>query len=72
MKTYTVIALYEDSFQRYADSVDADSPADAERIAQENAPEPILVAGVVEGEHMCVDTDRGCSADPCMCGVYPS
>lgn len=71
MRKYTVLALYEESYQRFGDSVEADSPEEAEAIVVENAPAPILVAGVIEGEHACVDVDRGCSADPCMCGVCP-
>lgn len=47
---YTVIAVYEDNLQRYADSVDADSPEEAERIIIESADAPLIVAGVVAGD----------------------
>ena len=70
-KPFTVLALYEDNLQRYADSVEAENAEEAEQLVTAAAPEPILVAGVIRGNHDCADVGRGCSADPCICGVCP-
>jgi hypothetical protein len=61
---YTVVALYEDNFQRYCTSVLASSPEEAETLAQErcrndNGFSPdvgdlLLIAGVLEGQLSCV------------------
>lgn len=54
---WTVVALYEDNHQRYATSVEADTPEDAEALAQAEANEvndgdtPLLIAGIIAGEH---------------------
>lgn len=45
MRKYLVVGIYlEDDYQRFADSYEAESPEDAERMA----PEDVCVAGVVE------------------------
>lgn len=54
MKTYTVIALYEDNNQRFATSVEANTPEEAEEAAKGEADAPIIVAGVIEGDHEVV------------------
>jgi hypothetical protein len=58
---YTVVAVYAETMQRYAESVEAEGPAEAERIVRENAPDDIIVAGVIEGVHDCVDLDTNTS-----------
>ena len=61
MKTYTIIAIYADNEQRYATSLEADSPEQAEKEAQavclrdnkwedHEDKEPLIIAGVIEGE----------------------
>ena len=50
MSKYTVIALYGDNLQRFATTVDADSPALAERAAVAEADGDLIIAGVVAGE----------------------
>lgn len=54
-KRYTVFALYADNLQRYATSVEAESPEEAERIVRNDAEGELLVAGVIEGSHPCLD-----------------
>jgi len=54
-KVYTVIAVYEDNLQRFATSVVAKSPQEAEALARQDAESDLLVAGVIEGHHECVD-----------------
>lgn len=52
MTTYTVIALYEDTLQRFAESYQAKSPAAAEDQAHSAAKKEgasLLVAAVIEG-----------------------
>jgi len=59
MKTYTVVALYADNHQRYATSVEAADPDEAEREAQAtcrldskkmDGPDPLIIAAVIEGK----------------------
>lgn len=63
MQHYTVVGLYGDNNQRYATSVQAESPREAESIAREQCDEDngfetnLLVAGVVRGRHTCVDAE---------------
>ena len=56
MPKYTVLAVYAETHQRYGDSVEAATPQEAERIARENADEPLIIAGVIRGFHDCADT----------------
>ena len=57
MKDWTVVALYADNHQPYATSARAATVADAEREAQRaanadnRAETPLIIAGVIEGEH---------------------
>lgn len=55
MMTYTVFALYADNLQRYATSTEAESPEEAERIVRNDAEGELLIAGVIEGQHTCLD-----------------
>ena len=59
--TYTVVAVYGPSacvpFQRYADSVEADSPKQAEKIVLDSSKNELIIAGVFEGDHQAVDED---------------
>jgi len=56
---YTVAGLYAGSYQRWAEVVEADDPAEAEEKAQAQRDDNavLLVAGVFEGEHQAVDQD---------------
>ena len=63
MKTYTVVAIYADDNSRYATSVLAESPEQAEDYAQQICAadnrlpadsQPLIIAGVLEGEVMVV------------------
>lgn len=56
LKQYTVAAIYKDNRQRFATSVEAKDPEQAEELAREEADGPILVAGVFEGQHPAVDS----------------
>ena len=47
MKTYLVIGVYEDNHQRYADYFCADSPAQAEQLAQKEVESPLIIAAVM-------------------------
>lgn len=54
MKTYTVVAVYADNHQRYADTFEAKNPEGAEKKAQalakkEEASE-LIIAAVFEGD----------------------
>ena len=49
MPIYTVIGIYEDNHQRYADTVEADSPEEAERIVENSDGPRVMIAGTVEG-----------------------
>lgn len=53
-KNYTVLGVYPDDHGRYADSVEAETPAEAERLIREKVQHDsgwdIIVAGVIEGE----------------------
>lgn len=54
---YTVIGLYEDNMQRFATSVLALTPQDAERRIHAEADandHPLIIAGVVAGDHTVV------------------
>ena len=56
MKQYTVLAVYTDNYQRYAENVEAENPVHAEvLVRQEVAPLELAVAGVIEGNHECAD-----------------
>lgn len=49
---YTVIGLYTDNYQRFAECVRAASPEDAERRILEKYDHPDLcIAGVIRGDH---------------------
>lgn len=51
MKTYTVVGLYIDSYQRYAEAVEATSAEEAElKVNDWLDDECFVVAGVFEGE----------------------
>ena len=54
MKTYTVVGLYEDNLQRYADTFKARDPDQAEQLAvlqaQKDEGTNLLVAAVLEGD----------------------
>ena len=56
---YTVVGLYAENYQRWAEVVEADDPAEAEEKAQaqRNGNSVLFVAGVFEGEHQAVDQD---------------
>lgn len=58
MTTYTVFALYADNFQRFCETVEAPTPDEAESIIRANAEGELLIAGVIEGRHVCVDTAK--------------
>jgi hypothetical protein len=67
MKTYTALMVYADNLQRYATSVEAESPEEALENAimqaREDNQDPGMVleaCGIVEGAHNCVDiwTDK--------------
>ena len=55
-KWFTVVAIYEDNLQRYATSVEAVDPDEAEELARGSVSSPIIVAGVLAGRHATVDT----------------
>jgi hypothetical protein len=55
-KQYTVIGLYSDNMQRYAETVWATSPFEAEykageRVREQDDSLSLIVAGVLEGQH---------------------
>ncbi len=54
MKTYTVIGIYEDNHQRYADVVKATSPEEAEELvladAKKRCEGDLVIAAVIEGD----------------------
>jgi hypothetical protein len=58
-KTYTVFGFHSDNDQRFATSVSAADPEQAEVIAYKDtdSPETLCICGVIEGDHKCVDTD---------------
>ena len=72
MASYTVFAIYEDNHQRFATTVEAESPEAAEEQAQACAPAPLVVAGVVEGRVLAVDEDpeTRVAGVPCNPGVW--
>lgn len=49
MAMYTVLAIYADNEQRFAESVEAETPEDAEEMICAQYP-GLIVAGVVAGE----------------------
>jgi len=49
-KTYTVVGIYEDNRQRYAEFVEAESPEDAEEQVHQCIEVPIAIAAVIEGK----------------------
>lgn len=55
--TYTVLGIYPDTEQRFATSVEAETPQRAEELAYAEADGELWIAGVIEGEHVCVDAD---------------
>jgi len=55
MKKYTVIGYWPDTMQRFAASVEAVNPEDAEA-ATLHKHHGLAVCGVVEGQHQCVDS----------------
>jgi hypothetical protein len=57
MTTYTVIGVYADNDQRFATTVDASSPQEAERHARNEAGSKLLIAGVLEGTPRLVDVE---------------
>lgn len=62
MTTYTVFAIHEDdNSQRYSVHVEAESPEDAEKKAQIDAPVGIVIASVVKGK--VAPVDRASNAD---------
>lgn len=50
VRTFTVIGMYMDNKQRFAEWVNARTPKEAERFALEGKPEDLLIAGVVLGK----------------------
>lgn len=48
-KTYTVIGVYADNQQRYADTFEASSPEAAEEQAEASTETELIIAGVIEG-----------------------
>ena len=54
---YTVFGVYEDNRQRYAATVEADTPLGAEATARALASAGLIIAGVVEGQVVPVDED---------------
>ena len=54
---YTVVGLYTENGQRYAESVEAANPAEAEKAVLHQAEEELVIAGVFEGELQTVDQD---------------
>ncbi len=62
---YSVFGTYRDNDQRYATSLQATSPKEAEKLAQEGCArdnkmdhsEPLLVSAVIEGKHEAKDRD---------------
>ena len=58
MKTYTVVGIYCDNKQRHCDHIEASTADAAEkkyRHKMMRKGEEMLVAGVIEGAHCCVD-----------------
>ena len=58
MKTYTICALYDNNNQRYATSVQATDPIHAEVVARAQAGKALNIAGVIEGDHDCLDITK--------------
>ena len=65
-KAFTIFAVYRESGQRYATSLEAADPGEAEDLAQEQCradngfsegEEPLLIAGVAAGEIAALDSD---------------
>lgn len=54
MKQYTVVGVYEDTEQRYAEHFTAENPAKAIEYCLKEAP-GLLIAGVFEGKLTPVD-----------------
>jgi hypothetical protein len=53
LKTYTVVGIYEDNHQRWAESYQADDAAHAEEQALDSAKSQdceLLIAAVIEGD----------------------
>lgn len=55
--TYTVIGIYKSTKQRYCTSVEAMNPTEAQEIARCEIGAEMLIAGVIEGRHSCVDSE---------------
>jgi hypothetical protein len=55
LKDYTVLAVYADQPQRYAETVQAPDPRAAEHLVRDRAPAPLLVAAVIEGTPTLAD-----------------
>lgn len=55
MPVYSVFAVYEENHQRFATSISAASPEEAERKVQAGWP-PLLIAATVEGDVRPADT----------------
>jgi len=49
MKVYLVVEVYEDDLARFATSVSAENPAEAEALAMKEATGEVIVAAVIEG-----------------------
>lgn len=49
MKHYLVVGVYEDDHERFATSVSAKNPAEAEAAARKEATGELIVAAVIEG-----------------------
>jgi hypothetical protein len=65
MTTYTIFAVVEDDVsQRYSVYVDAESPEDAEKKAQAEAPIGIIVACVVKGKVPALDQASNADLTP--------
>jgi hypothetical protein len=65
MTTYTIFGVVEESNdRRYSVHIDAESPEDAEKKAIQEAPVPIIVAGVVKGKVAALDQDSNADLTP--------
>jgi hypothetical protein len=62
-KHYTVLGVYPDTRQRFGTSTFASSPQEAEKVARHEADGELWIAGVIEGEHCCVDAAYAAQAD---------
>ena len=55
--TFTVFAVYAETHQRFATTVEAENSQDAEQLAEQAAEGDLIIAAVVEGEVDAVDQD---------------